>query len=185
MTTDFFADLERQLVDAARERRRRMRHARARRAAALTAPLAAVVAVAVGLASALTGDRATERPAPAAPPAATTTTTTPARPTPGSFTIAVLNGTATPGLARGVATRLQNANMKIGNVTNAPTQDHERTVVRYAPHRVNAAIRVAAALGLRGNFTLRPATPAERTVAGKDADVIVTVGADQSPATGG
>jgi hypothetical protein len=154
--TDFFSDLERQLTAAANERAQRIRRARARRGAALGAVLLALVAAGAGVAAAVssTGD---DRPqgAPAVPPT-TTTAPAPDRTVIGrspdaaaaqGVTVAVLNGTAIPGLARGVASRLQKAGFKIGNVTNASSQVHSRTLVLYDPAHVPAAAAVSHALG--------------------------------------
>jgi hypothetical protein len=169
MSTDFFADLERQLVDATPRRRRRLRRARARRAATGAAALAAVVVAIVALGSTLSGGDRDVRPRPAAPG--------PASPTYNAGMVAVLNGTPTPGLARSVANRLQKGGILIGNVTNAPRQDATRTEVAYVPHHAQWAIRVAARLQL-GDTVLRPATRAERARAGLEAWVIVIVGPD-------
>jgi LytR cell envelope-related transcriptional attenuator len=179
MSTDFFADLERQLVDATPRRRRRLRRARARRVASAAGALTALAAVVVALGATLGGGDRERRvpPRPAAP-------ARPAAPGPAAAdapvhgTVAVLNATTMPGLARGVATRLQRTGVKIGNVTNDARQDASATVVTYAPGHVRAAIRVAARLQL-GDTVLRPATSAERAIGGHQAAVIVVVGADQ------
>jgi hypothetical protein len=184
--TDFFDDLERQLVTAAQHRPQRLRRARARHAATLATVLLAVLAGGAGLATALThgGDGTTGVGAPAATTAtARTERTTAAAPTAQSqsrsFTVAILNGTAVPGLARGVANRLQNTHFKIGNVTNASRQDHATTTVHFAPGRQVAATRVAAAIDLK-DFVLQPITRAERVIAGEQASVVVVVGSDQN-----
>ena len=181
--TDFFDDLERELATATQHRPQRLRRARARHAATLAAVVVAMLAGGAGLATALSngGDGATGVGAPAATTQAERTTA--AAPTTSSqsrpFTVAILNGTAVPGLARGVANRLQNANFKIGNVTNAAAQDHATTLVHYAPGRQTAAMQVAARIDLK-DFVLHPITPAERAIAGEQAAVVVIVGSDQN-----
>jgi hypothetical protein len=178
--SDFFDDLERQLVAATPHRPQRLRRARARHAAALATVLLALLAGGAGLATALSngGDGGTGLGAPAATTARPTVTerTTPSRSRP--FTVAVLNATAVPGLARGVAIRLQNAGFKIGNVTNAARQDEATTMVHFAPGRQWAATQVAAAIDLK-DVVLRPITRGERVVAGEQAAVVVIVGSDQ------
>lgn len=188
--TDFFDDLERQLVDATPQRRARIRRARQRRAAALSTILIALLAGGAGIAAAVGGDGTRGRDA--APAAtsrtvesdpATGTTSTPlsakTRDILSRQTVAVLNATPVPGLARGVANRLQNAEVHIGNVTNAADQTRATTCVTYAPGHRSAAARVAALLELSPDV-VAPATQAERTIAGERATVIVTVGSDQN-----
>jgi hypothetical protein len=184
--SDFFDDLERQLVAATPHRPQRLRRARARHAATLAAVLVTLLAGGAGLTTALSngGDGAPGVGAPAATTPRTERTTPAARTTPSQsrpFTVAVLNATAVPGLARGVANRLQNAHFKIGNVTNAARQDQATTMVHFAPGRQWAATQVAAAIGLK-DVVLRPITPGERVVAGEQATVVVVVGSDQNTA---
>lgn len=185
MTDDFFADLERQLVAATPGRARRVRRARARTAAVLSTILIALLAGGVGIAAAVSGGG---DDAPSGTPAAVTapiaqTQTVPATgigPTPGTFVVSVLNGTTVPGLARGVANRLQNGRYKIGNVTNAADQTNAETLVYYAtPDRVPAAREVAAALGIKDIRIFR-AGREQRVIAGDGAQVIVVVGSDQN-----
>jgi LytR cell envelope-related transcriptional attenuator len=184
MSQDFFADLERQLVDATAQRRSRIRRARARRAAALSAVLVALLAAGGGLAAAVTGGDAggarhgTPAGRPAAP-AGTTPLSPRTRDLLARQTVAVLNATTAPGLARGVANRLQNAGVRIGTVTNAATQDRPSTCVLYAPGHEQAARRVAAVLDLPPDAVIGAAAAADRAVAGPGATVVVLVGADQ------
>jgi hypothetical protein len=102
-----------------------------------------------------------------------------ATPQPGSYTVAVLNGTTVPGLARGVANRLQNAKYKIGNVTNAATQDRSATLVEFAPGHRAEADSVAKAIDV-GSDVIQPLSPGSKTIAGDTATVVVTVGSDQN-----
>jgi LytR cell envelope-related transcriptional attenuator len=183
--TDFFDDLERQLVAATPDRARRVRRARTRRAAALFTTLVALLACGAAIAAAVDGGNGDpQRGAPAA-----TTTTAPAPvptgpraadPDPSTVVVAVLNATRVPGLARGVANRLQNAKFKIGNVTNAASQRRTRTVVYFArADCVPAATQVAQTLNL-SNTNLRQMTAGLRAIAGDEADVVVVVGSDQN-----
>jgi hypothetical protein len=102
-----------------------------------------------------------------------------ATPKPGTYTVAVLNGTTVPGLARGVANRLQNTKYKIGNVTNAATQDRSATLVEFAPGHRAEADSVAKAIEV-GSDAIQPLSPGSKTIAGNLATVVVTVGADQN-----
>jgi hypothetical protein len=106
-------------------------------------------------------------------------TTPSATPQPGSYTVAVLNGTTVPGLARGVANRLQNAKFKIGNVTNAATQDRSATLVEFAAGHRAEADSVAKAIDV-GSDVIQPLSAGSKTIAGDRATVVVTVGADQN-----
>jgi LytR cell envelope-related transcriptional attenuator len=182
--TDFFADLEQQLIGATAERAHRVRRARARRGATLATVLLAIVAGGAGLATALSGSStdgghgAPAGPTPTAPPH----TIAIAPPTsPGTYTVAVLNATYVPGLARGVANVLQNKNYKIGTVTNAAEETRVATTVEYAPGHRAQATQVAAAIAARAT-TLRPIDHATRTIAGRQAKVVVLVGSDQNTA---
>jgi hypothetical protein len=100
-------------------------------------------------------------------------------PAPGSYTVAVLNGTTVPGLARGVANRLQNTKFKIGNVTNAATQDRSATLVEFAAGHRAEADAVAKAIEV-GKDSIQPLSPGSKTIAGDQATVVVTVGSDQN-----
>ncbi|MCW2984774.1 MAG: LytR family transcriptional regulator, partial [Conexibacter sp.] len=102
-----------------------------------------------------------------------------ATPAPGTYTVAVLNGTTVPGLARGVANRLQNTKYKIGNVTNAATQDRSATLVEFAPGHRAEADSVAKAIDV-GSDAIQPLSPGSKTIAGDQATVVVTVGSDQN-----
>ncbi|HET6508913.1 MAG TPA: LytR C-terminal domain-containing protein [Baekduia sp.] len=107
------------------------------------------------------------------------TTPAPSAPKPGTYEVAVLNGTTVPGLARGVANRLQNNKYKIGNVTNAATQDRSATLVEFAPgHRADAD-QVAKAIDV-GADAIQPLSAGSKTIAGDTATVVVTVGSDQN-----
>jgi sarcosine oxidase gamma subunit len=90
----------------------------------------------------------------------------------------VLNGTTTPGLARGVANRLSNAKFKTGNVTNAADQSHSATIVQYAPAHKKEALEVAKAIDVKAD-AVQPIDQGSQSLAGTEAIVVVTVGADQ------
>jgi hypothetical protein len=184
MSQDFFADLERQLVAATTDRTRRLRRARARRAATLSTILVAVLAAGAGLAAAVTGGGGGDDARHGVPAAhgVTTATAPPAKVAPAldGFTTSVLNGTSTPGLARGVANQLAHQGAKIGNVTNASTQHATATRVYAARVRdAGRAILVAERLGLGKPDVVLAAPAGLRAVAGDRAAVIVVVGRDQ------
>jgi hypothetical protein len=108
--------------------------------------------------------------------------TTPGKTAPvsrGDVTVAVLNGTTVPGLAREVGTKLQTAGFKLGTVTNAPDQARSATIVAYAAGHV-AEARVVARLIHVGSDAVKPIDQSTAVVAGQDAFVVVTVGSDQS-----
>ena len=188
-TTDFFADLERQLVDATHERPRRIRRARARRAAAPATGLVALVAASLVLASTLQSDTTQQRSAPAAPPPATTVGVDPrtgaVTPLTGT-TVAVLNGTGVPGLGKVAADRLSRAGAHIVAVSNAPRQDVTTTQFLYMPGKHVQSTLIAAALQPRADITARPVTlglrDVLRAIKAGHADVVVVVGADLVPA---
>jgi hypothetical protein len=102
-----------------------------------------------------------------------------ATPKPGTYEVAVLNGTTVLGLARGVANRLQNTRFKIGTVTNAATQDRSATLVEFAPGHRAEADAVAKAIDV-GSDSIQQLSPASKTIAGDSATVVVTVGSDQN-----
>ena len=106
-------------------------------------------------------------------------TTPSSAPKPGTYTVAVLNGTTVPGLARGVANRLQNTKYKIGNVTNAATQDRSATLVEFAQGHRAEADQVAKAIDV-GSDSIQPLSAGSKTIAGDAATVVVTVGSDQN-----
>jgi hypothetical protein len=97
----------------------------------------------------------------------------------GDVTVAVLNGTTVPGLARGAGNKLQNAGFKLGTVTNAPDQARSATIVAYQAGHQNEARVVARIIGV-GADAIKPIDQSTAVVAGQDAFVVVTVGADQS-----
>jgi hypothetical protein len=101
---------------------------------------------------------------------------------PANVTVAVLNGTTVPGLARGVGTRIESAGFKLGNVTNAADQARAATLVEYAPGKNAEAQAVARRIGV-GADAIRAMDSGTRVIAGQDAAVVVTVGSDQNQQT--
>jgi hypothetical protein len=166
---------------------------RSRRSLVLAAGgMAAMVAVVVVLGITLTGGGAEEQPQPkpntVAPPAASgsggdagqQTTAAPAKVNRSSVTVAVLNGTTVTGLARGASDKLTKAGFKPGVVTNDTTnQARSATAVLYSDGNRRAALDVARVVEV-GRDAVQPIDQGTRLIAGEDADVVVSVGADQS-----
>jgi hypothetical protein len=101
---------------------------------------------------------------------------------PRAVTVAVLNGTATSGLAHRTALRLTSAGYREGTVATATDQTRTATQVAYLPGYRNDALRVASTLKLSPAAVV-PIDPGTRAVAcpppaACTADVVVTVGAD-------
>ncbi len=104
--------------------------------------------------------------------------------TPASVTVAVLNGTGTPNLAKSIAGRLVASGFKQGTVTNASDQTQTATVVGYLPHHQAAALLVARSLKL-GPASVQAVDQSNEAVACQassstpcTAEVVVTVGSD-------
>jgi hypothetical protein len=101
---------------------------------------------------------------------------------PRTVTVAVLNGTATSGLAHRTAQRLDGAGYRQGAVATATDQTRTATQVAYLPGYRSDALRVASTLKL-SSAAVAPIDPATRAVAcpppaACTANVVVTVGAD-------
>jgi hypothetical protein len=101
---------------------------------------------------------------------------------PSSVTVAVLNGTATNGLARRVATKLGSAGYKQGMVATASDQTRTTTVVAFLPGFKRDALSVAAALK-SGPSSVQPIDQSTQAVACPPpatctANVVVTLGSD-------
>jgi hypothetical protein len=91
----------------------------------------------------------------------------------------VLNGTTVPGLAAQVADQLQRGGFGRGQVTNAADQQRPETTVQFAPGQRRAAEEVAGILKVsKGEVTALDANT--QAIAGPDAEVVVTVGADRT-----
>jgi hypothetical protein len=97
---------------------------------------------------------------------------------PDKITVAVLNGTAIPGLAAQVGDRVDAEGFTLGTVSNASQTQGARanSVAMYAPGHASDARRVAKRLGI-GNVTRVDA--ATQQIAG-DASVVVIVGSDKT-----
>ncbi len=101
---------------------------------------------------------------------------------PSAVKVAVLNGTATAGLAHRVALKLTGSGFKQGTVATATDQTRTATVVAYTPGRRRDAIAVASRLKL-GSASVAPVDQSTQAVACPPpapctATVIVTVGSD-------
>jgi hypothetical protein len=97
----------------------------------------------------------------------------------GETTVAVLNGTTVSGLAQRVADKVVAAGFKKGTVDNATEQNRSATMVQFAPNARRQALSVAKVIGV-GSDAISQLDQNTRTVAGDDAQVVVTVGADQN-----
>lgn len=141
----------------------------------------AVVALVVVLATSLLGGGGSKKPAGnrvVTSPAAGAGSAAAGSVTPSAVTVSVLNGTSAPGLARTVANNLQHDGYGIGNVTNAPLQQHLTTTVAFAAGGRAAAQAVARAIGVDPT-TVVAEDSSTLAVAGSQALVVVTVGADR------
>jgi len=97
---------------------------------------------------------------------------------PGDVTVAVLNGTTVPGLAKQVSDRVAAKGFKVGTVANTADQEQQRaeSVVLYSPGHRNEAKAVSRRLGIPQRATIDPGS---QQLAG-DATVVVIAGADLS-----
>ena len=164
-----FDRLEAQLLDAhPRRARRALPPPSPRRILAFAAAAAAVAAIAFAALSTGSSDTAT----PAAQPGDAVAPVDRAH-----TTVAVLNSTRTPGLARAAATALQRHGWKIGTVTNGPDQSLQSSCVDFTPGHSQAASIIAKQLGIDA---VVPPSDDIRAVAGPNADVIVVVGRDRA-----
>jgi hypothetical protein len=163
-----FDRLEAQLLDAHPHRARRAPpRPTPRRIVAFAAAAAAVAAIAV---AALSAGSSTSSPTPAAQPGDAVAPVVPAR-----TSVAVLNGTRTPGLARDTADALQRHGWKLGIVTNYPGAPLDSSCVDFFPGHSLAATQLAAQLGIAN---VVPASDLLRKAVGQEAGVVVIVGRD-------
>jgi hypothetical protein len=95
---------------------------------------------------------------------------------PGNVTVAVLNGTTVPNLAKQVGDRVESHGFVLGTVANSADQEQQRaeSVVLYAPGHQREARAVNTRLGIGQR---EPIDPASQELAG-DATVVVIAGAD-------
>jgi len=94
---------------------------------------------------------------------------------PADVTVAVLNGTSTPGLAGRVSDDVRVNGFRLGTVSNS-ARPYQQTVVMYASGELRAARKLARDLGVQ---PVQPVDRATRRIAG-DADVVVIAGADRA-----
>jgi LytR cell envelope-related transcriptional attenuator len=118
----------------------------------------------------------------------TNNATTPARRkravalSPSAVTVAVLNGTASNGLAGRISNQLTGAGYKQGRVATASDQTRTATIVAYLPGDKRDALAVAQSLKL-GPASVQPIDPSTQAVACPGSttctsQVVVTVGTD-------
>jgi hypothetical protein len=95
---------------------------------------------------------------------------------PGSVTVAVLNGTTVPGLAKQVGDRVAAQGFRLGTVANTADQEQQRaeSVVLFSPGHRNEARAVSRRLSISQR---QPVDPASQELAG-DATVVIIAGAD-------
>jgi hypothetical protein len=97
---------------------------------------------------------------------------------PGNVTVAVLNGTTVPGLAKQVGDEVESHGFRLGTVANTADQEQQRaeSVVLFAPGHVREARAVNKRLGIGQREQIDAAS---QELAG-DATVVVIAGADLS-----
>jgi hypothetical protein len=115
-------------------------------------------------------------PPPAASPPAAATSTKVNR---AGTQVAVLNGTTTTGLARGVADKLEKSGFTIIKVGDNADQALSATTISYSGGNVAAARAVARIIGV-GNAAVRPTDTNTSVAVGPKAKVVVLVGNDRS-----
>lgn len=185
---DFYAQLERQLVEAGRRRAGsgRSRLALAGRVRPLLVVAAAVLALvaAIAVAPALRPGSSSEPGGSAAPPAPPVTTPRPAATPPAGraplllgIVVAVFNATTTTGVAREVADLLEAYRATISVIGSDADQSLAQTVVVYRRGAEVQARRVANVLGVRD---VRPQPVDEDSALATVARVFVRVGYDLS-----
>lgn len=97
---------------------------------------------------------------------------------PSKVTVAVLNGTTVPGLAKQVGDRVAGQGFQLGTVANTADQEQQRaeSVVMFSPGHRNEARLVGRKLSISQR---QPVDAASQELAG-DATVVVIAGADLS-----
>src|SRR4051794_29586967 len=158
---------------------------------ALIAIAAAVLVLGITVAIVLKVTGGSDNPTPAAstvaagPAQQSASSSTPAKPTPvnraqrAQTNVAVLNGTTVNGLARSVASRLQDQGYTVGNVTDAPNQAQPGTKVEYGPGHHDEAEALATAIKVPASRVVA-LSPDDSTTAGPNAEVVVVVGQDSA-----
>lgn len=117
------------------------------------------------------------------PPTNTETTADSGQVDRAATTVAVFNGTTFAGLAKGVADRITQGGFTRGEVRNAIDNTRAATIVEYVPGNKPAALEVAKTIDV-GTDAVQPVTAGNSALA-PSAQVIVTVGSDQTPTTTG
>lgn len=181
--TDFYAELEDQLITAGRRRAgvgglRRATLGRGRPALVVAAVLV-TVAVAGALVSTLgLPSGSGSRPASngAAPPAVVPPSVDPVARDLRGITVAVLNGTTRAGAGRSVAGRLEQRGATIGTIQNSADQTIGESVVAYTDGKEHRA-RARAVAAVLGRGRVEPFAGRESPPEG-NASVIVVVGRD-------
>jgi hypothetical protein len=105
------------------------------------------------------------------------TATTPTKSKPAAVKVAILNGTAVPGLAAKVGDDVRGGGFKLGAVTNSETS-FDTTIVMYTRGHQPEAQRVAKQIGVQDVELMSP----EIQRVSKGAAVAVVVGNDRAPA---
>jgi hypothetical protein len=97
---------------------------------------------------------------------------------PANVTVAVLNGTTVPNLAKTVGEKVTGKGFQLGTVANTADQQQQRaeSVVLYSPGHRDEAKAVSRRLGIAQR---QPIDPASQGLAG-DATVVIIAGADLS-----
>lgn len=181
--TDFYAQLERQLLEAGRRRtgRGRWRLAPAGRGRAVLAMATASIAVVVGVAfapalrSGDSSDAGGGGTAPPAPPAVTSPPAPPGGVSLRGIQVAVLNATTITGLGREAGAVLEANGATLRSINSAPQQDLTRSVIEFRAGAEEQAKLVGLVLGVHRTRALRAAGFA----AAPTAAVIVWVGSDR------
>jgi hypothetical protein len=173
--SDFYAQLEQQLVAAGRRRneRSRMRRALAGRGRPLAGAGALAAAIAAAVLFVAPGQREVVRQRPAAraaPVVAAPAAATDLR----GIRVAVLNATTQPGLARATAAVLMARHARITTTGNAANQQVLITKVRHRRGARAQALKVAGVLGVGRVSSYKSSRP----TVGRS-DVVVLVGADR------
>jgi hypothetical protein len=153
--------------------------------------VAVVALVATGVIGGGGSDPAATSPGSSAPPSGSTTTPPSSSGQPASApasraaaTVVVLNGTTVDGLAAGEKAKLEQLGYKSVQTTNSQNQAEQRSSVTYASGQRRQAADVAKALSIS---TVSPLDADTQALADNSfakpvqADVVVVVGADQSP----
>ena len=192
--TDFYSELEDQLLAAGRRRQEQGRVARAiagrgRVLAVATAAVAIlVVAVALSLPGAVSSVFDSGPTVPAAPPPAPAPAPAPP-PAPGpgvslaGIRVAVYNATAEPGAGRGVGDELRARDAEVAVFGSMPSQPGGRSIVQYVPGAEAKARRVAAVLGVSRVDAYDPTQEHANPPESARSAVIVIVGYDRATKT--